>query len=375
MQVTQLIEKVKDPEDNLQVEVYEYGNALSTEELSEKLKDSDTVAIVGVDSAILWDESGEVTNNGLFLMKPSDHWITVESPVYDEKERLAGFRVVDSGGGVDYVDADKFEEMYQGDDTHIVEDPTAILISNKGDAAQPADHTAFLKNNISEAGAQVNTGQEYSESPYSSTQKTWKNASSEITESKKIVLSEEVKEKLKTEPDTAVFWSGCDSADENNARIPGEKNAAEYAEQHGGVTLETILETKEIHMPEWDADDEASVKTWEAVSASYAEQVSGEVRAYVGENLREGNIWENEELPRLMMNDKVEKITAINPKTRESETIFSRSNGDIEVKVNENLQKSGKWEEIMDNLKQDSSVKSISYTGNTKTKIYERGSE
>ena len=29
----------------------------------------------------------------------------------------------------------------------------------------------------------------------------------------------------------------------------------------------------------------------------------------------------------------------------------------------------------MDNLKQDSSVKSISYTGNTKTKIYERGSE
>ncbi len=372
LQVAQLIENVRGSEDNLQVEVYEYSNALSTEELAERLKDSDTVAIVGVDSAILWDESDEVTNSGLFQMNPSDHWITVESPVYGDGEQLMGFRVVDSGGGVDYVDADKFEQMYKGDDTHKVKDPTAILISNKGGVTQPTNNTTFLKNNISEAGAQVNMRQEYSESPYSSTQKTMINASSEITESKKIVLSEEVKEKLKTEPDTAVFWSGCDSADENNVRIPGDKNAAEYAKQHGGITLETVLETKEIHMPEWDVDDEVSVKTWEAVSASYAEQASGEVRAYVGENLREGNIWENEELPRLMMNENVEKITVINPKTGESETIFSRSNGNIEVKVNEKLQKSGKWEETMDNLKQNSSVKSISYTGNIKTKIYER---
>jgi len=60
------------------------------------------------------------------------------------------------------------------------------------------------------------------------------------------------------------------------------------------------------------------------VSAEYANQVIGDVRAVVGESLRNGNIWENIELPRLIQNKNVSKITTINPNTLEEITIFQR---------------------------------------------------
>lgn len=59
-------------------------------------------------------------------------------------------------------------------------------------------------------------------------------------------------------------------------------------------------------------------------SAVYAEQVLGEVRAVVGTELRSGNIWENVELPRLMENPNVTKITIIDPKTGKETDVFER---------------------------------------------------
>ncbi len=59
-------------------------------------------------------------------------------------------------------------------------------------------------------------------------------------------------------------------------------------------------------------------------SAAYAEQVSGEVRAVVGTKLRSDNTWENVELPRLMGNSNVTKITIIDPKTGIETVIFER---------------------------------------------------
>lgn len=56
----------------------------------------------------------------------------------------------------------------------------------------------------------------------------------------------------------------------------------------------------------------------------YAEQVSGEIRAVVGSELRPGNIWENIELPRLKANPNVTKITTIDPKTGVEKIIFER---------------------------------------------------
>lgn len=133
--VVAIIEDVKDPESNIQTEVYEYDNALSVDELADRLDDPGTVAMVGVDSASLWDQRGDVASSGLFQHTdaPSDHWITVDSPVRDDKGEVIGFNIIDSGGGVDYVDRDKFEAMYKGDMNHTVTDPTAVIITNNGE--------------------------------------------------------------------------------------------------------------------------------------------------------------------------------------------------------------------------------------------------
>ena len=85
-----------------------------------------------------------------------------------------------------------------------------------------------------------------------------------------------------------------------------------------------MIEEKNIKMPEWDFNNPRSIKAWEDVSAEYAKQVSGNVRAVVGKNLREGNIWENVELPRLKDNPKVTKITTIDSETGFETVIFER---------------------------------------------------
>ena len=64
-------------------------------------------------------------------------------------------------------------------------------------------------------------------------------------------------------------------------------------------------------MPAWINNK----KIWEEASAEYAKQVSGEVRAVVGKNLRVDNVWENIELPRLKANPNVSKIIIIDPET------------------------------------------------------------
>ena len=123
---------------------------------------------------------------------------------------------------------------------------------------------------------------------------------------------------LKTDPDTAFFWSGRTNG------IGGADRAAEIAKTKGGVTLESTIFDKNIKMPEWDFNNLDSIKAWEDASAEYAKQVSGEIRAVVGKELREGNIWENVELPRLKQNPNVSKITIIDPETGIEKIIFER---------------------------------------------------
>ena len=77
-------------------------------------------------------------------------------------------------------------------------------------------------------------------------------------------------------------------------------------------------------MPKWDFNNPSTMEAWDAASGAYAEQVSGEIRAVIGSELRTGNIWENVELPRLMKNPNVTKITTIDPKTGVEKIIFER---------------------------------------------------
>ncbi|WP_044174238.1 PAAR domain-containing protein [Phytobacter massiliensis] len=137
---------------------------------------------------------------------------------------------------------------------------------------------------------------------------------------KPLINIRKISPKLATEPDTAFFWSG------RSKGMGGPDVAEGIARSRGGVTLESTIKDKNIKMPEWDFDNPQSIKAWEDVSAAYAKQVSGEIRAVVGEELRPGNIWENVELPRLMANEKVTKITTIDPYSQAETVIFQRGN-------------------------------------------------
>jgi len=128
----------------------------------------------------------------------------------------------------------------------------------------------------------------------------------------------EIKPMLKTEPDTAFFWSGKTDG------VGGAEVAGDIAKRKGGVTLESTIDSNGFEMPEWDFNNPASMDAWDSASGAYAEQVSGEVRAVVGSELRPENIWGNIELPQLMENPDVTKITIIDPKTGIEEIIFER---------------------------------------------------
>lgn len=127
-----------------------------------------------------------------------------------------------------------------------------------------------------------------------------------------------IRGRFKTDPDTAFFWSGRTDG------IGGMDVAKKIAKNKGGVTLESTIDDTNIVMPEWDFNAPSSVTAWEEASNVYAEQVSGEIRAVVGSELRPGNIWENIELPRLKANPNVTKITTIDPKTGVEKIIFER---------------------------------------------------
>lgn len=119
---------------------------------------------------------------------------------------------------------------------------------------------------------------------------------------------------LRTETNTAFFWSGRTNG------IGGQERALEIALGKDGITLEGLLANNGINLPPFSGNQEI----WEQVSAAYANQVSGEVRAVVGSQLRIGNVWENVELPRLIANENVSKITLIDPESLIETVIFTR---------------------------------------------------
>ncbi|MDW8743638.1 hypothetical protein Q7W37_11550 [Streptococcus suis] len=100
--------------------------------------------------------------------------------------------------------------------------------------------------------------------------------------------------------------------------------AKDIAKSRGGFTLESTIDDANVIMPEWDFNKPTSIYAWEEASNIFAEQVSGKIRAVVGNELRPGNIWENIELPRLKPNPNVTQITKINPKKGIETIIFKR---------------------------------------------------
>jgi hypothetical protein len=123
---------------------------------------------------------------------------------------------------------------------------------------------------------------------------------------------------VETKPNTAFFWSG------KTEGVGGEAVARQIATDNKGTTLEALIENRNIQMPAWDATNPEVVKAWKAVSADYATGSTGTVRAVIGQNLRQGNVWETAELPALMKNPNVDRIITIDPVTKIEAEIFVR---------------------------------------------------
>ena len=112
--------------DKIDVKLYEYDNALGVESVAECLENGNVIN-VAVDSDTLWDRA----DYGYSGEKYSDHWITVTGVQRDGDGNIAGFKIIDSGGGEGYVDVDKYERMCFGDGDRKILDPTVIVVSKK----------------------------------------------------------------------------------------------------------------------------------------------------------------------------------------------------------------------------------------------------
>lgn len=142
-QFMELYDKMNEQLDGkINTELYEFNNALDVEDVASKL-DEGCVLNVAVDADALWDQPREYVNSMGIPCDDfySDHWITVTGVQRDELGNIQGFYIIDSGGGVNYVDADKYHEMCFGTDEHRVIDPTAIVVSkNDVPIASDANH-------------------------------------------------------------------------------------------------------------------------------------------------------------------------------------------------------------------------------------------
>jgi hypothetical protein len=124
--------------------------------------------------------------------------------------------------------------------------------------------------------------------------------------------------RVSTKRSEAFFWSG------RTEGVGGQEVAAEIAKKNGGTTLETLISERGIEMPPWDPTNPSAVRAWEEISAEYAANASGQVRAVIGQSLRPGNIWETREMPALMNNPKVTEIVVIDPLTNHTQVVFRR---------------------------------------------------
>ncbi len=132
-QFMELYDRMNDQLDGkIDAQLFEYDNALGVNDVAAKL-DEGCVLNVAVDADALWDRPREYVNSMGIPCDDfySDHWITVTGVQRDELGNVQGFDIIDSGGGVDYVSADKYHDICFGTDDHRVIDPTAIVVSKK----------------------------------------------------------------------------------------------------------------------------------------------------------------------------------------------------------------------------------------------------
>ncbi len=126
---------------------------------------------------------------------------------------------------------------------------------------------------------------------------------------------------LRTEPGTAVFWSGR-ATGPTGAEMGSGGIASGFAGDSGRVSLEMKLNESGSSLPDYDPLDPVSIQAWEDASRGFAEGASGDVVVVLGDTVRPSSIWNTQELPQLTSNPAVSSITAIHPVTGVSTRIW-----------------------------------------------------
>ena len=299
------------------------------------------------------DTASQLDKNDKIEDEPSEQLETINNPVYNEAENN-GFSINDVNQAVDAKEAYEAEIRDMNQDEYHDQKELDQRVEENGSEPNMTEPSVLGNDLHQEEVSNKETKPDIDISPRENTNISY-------NPERFSNISAEIYEKLKTERDTAYFWSGCHKMDElGNVVSNGDVVATDIAKSKNGVTLESTIRDREIELPAWDFDNPDSIKAWEEASSAYAEQVSGDVKAVIGENLRDGNIWENIELPRLMENPNVTSITTINSETMEENAIFNRDEeGNVGVVINDTLEKNGKWTEIMDALKDRADVNSV----------------
>ncbi|KAK7044873.1 Transposase [Favolaschia claudopus] len=134
---------------------------------------------------------------------------------------------------------------------------------------------------------------------------------------------------LTTKPNKAVFWTG------RNGGVSVEGRALLVAKSFGGNTLEGSLAGGNLIMPSFNFGNPKTVEIWTFASQTFAKLATGEAFVVTGRNVREGNIFHKEELPRMKRNKKITKITKIDSQTGRRTVVFERNAKKEDAAINE----------------------------------------
>ncbi len=127
-----------------------------------------------------------------------------------------------------------------------------------------------------------------------------------------------LREALQTDENGAYFWTG---------RVNGqsvEADALRIANDSDGTTLEGALAAGDITMPVFSDRTPEAIAAWELASRIFAEQASGDVFVVMGDEIREGNVFQTLEFPTLQANQNVRRVIRMDNQGREVEVLFDR---------------------------------------------------
>ncbi|KAH6901532.1 hypothetical protein BKA70DRAFT_1568377 [Coprinopsis sp. MPI-PUGE-AT-0042] len=120
------------------------------------------------------------------------------------------------------------------------------------------------------------------------------------------VKSQIIANGLKTPPDKAVFWTGS-TPRPNKDPLSAKEAAGRYARKIKGMTVQMKLNKENIRMLNYDIKDlnDYSGQLWKLASRLFAQGASGEIHAFLGQNVKENGVYMVVEKPELINNPAV----------------------------------------------------------------------